>query len=207
MELARLNENFISPSASVHPSVRIGTGNSIGPFCYIGPNVTIGDNNIFVSHVCIGTPAEFRGKCGANGVRIGDGNVFSEFTSVHLPVDSKTVVGSNVYLMTTSHIAHDCTVEDDVTICNGTQMAGHVTIMRGANIGLGCMIHQYQVIGSYSMLGMGSVVTRGSRIVPGRKYAGNPVRLLGRNSIGIERASVTPEQLHSETDRWKSLKK
>lgn len=194
---------MIHPTAIIHESAVIGDDNEIGPFCVIGPNVVIGHGNKLIAHVCIGTPAQHRSRGSVGGVVIGNGNEFHEMVTVHGATDTHpTQVGNDGYFMATSHIAHDCVIEDGVTLCNAVSLGGHVRIMRGATIGFNSAVHQFQVIGAYSMLGMGTVVPKSARIEPGQCYAGNPARWLRVNEIGLRRAGIT--DMSAEYQRWSS---
>lgn len=199
--------NTISPTAQIDPAAQMGDGNFIGPFCYIGPNVTLGDNNTLVSHVVIGTAAQHRAETHQTGVHIGNGNVFREFVTVHQGTEElPTIIGNDGYFMKGAHVAHDCVIEDDVTLCNDANLAGHCYVMEGATLGLGVQVHQYQVIGSYVMLGMGSVVTKQDLVAPGETWAGNPACYLGANGIGLFRHKVTADLLEQEARRWEALR-
>jgi UDP-N-acetylglucosamine acyltransferase len=98
-------------------------------------------------------------------------------------------------IMKGAHIGHDARVGMNVTISPHVCVGGHVTILPFANIGMGAVIHQFQVIGHAAMVGMGSVVTKKSRVMPGEIWAGNPVRHLGLNTKGIIRAGATRETM------------
>jgi len=106
--------NFIHPTALINPGTKIGTGNYFGPFCMVG------------------FPPESRGyvfeECQA--VTIGDNNHFAG----HCTIDSGAVIGDNLFMMKHAHVGHDCTVQDDVTLCTGSVLGGHVTVEKGANI-------------------------------------------------------------------------
>lgn len=194
---------MIHPTAIIHESAIIGDDNEIGPFCVIGPNVVIGHGNKLIAHVCIGAKAQHRSRGSVGGVVIGSGNVFHEMVTVHAATDTNpTRVGNDGYFMATSHMSHDCVIEDGVTLCNAVSLGGHVRVMRGATIGLNSSVHQFQVIGAYSMLGMGTIVPKSVRIEPGQCYAGNPARWLRANDIGLKRAGIT--DISAEYQRWSS---
>lgn len=198
--------NDIAATAIVDPSAKLGDGNHIGPFCVIGPNVTLGDNNTLVSHVVIGTTAQHRTATHQTGVHVGNGNVFREFVTVHQGTEElPTIIGDNGYFMKGAHIAHDCIIEDGVTLCNDVNLAGYCVVMDSATLGLGVQVHQYQVIGSYAMVGMGAVVTRRDMVAPGEKWAGNPASYLGANVVGLSRNSVSADKLEQEARRWEGL--
>jgi UDP-N-acetylglucosamine acyltransferase len=211
------DSNCIAESAIVHPSTKIGSGNYIGPFCVIHAGVQIGSGNVFMSHVSVGAPAEHKSFAQSPYAYseeiktvIGDNNTFREFMTIHTGTERETFIGNKCFAMARSHISHDNILEDNVTLCTAAQLGGHTYVMKGATIGLGSQIHQYQVIGSYAMLGMGAIVPPKASIYPGRKFVGNPVRDIGVNKIGLERAGYTVEEkLHFhvpiEEDRYHQI--
>jgi len=119
----------------------------------------------------------------------------------------QTVVADNGYFMANAHIAHDCLIEDGVTMCNNATLGGHTTVMRGATLGFGATVHQYQVIGAYSMLGMGTIVPKHIEILPGEMYAGNPAKHIGPNIVGLERAGITAQMRKAEHERYRVLRR
>ncbi len=197
--------NDIHPTAIIDPAAQIGFDNKIGPYCVIGPNVSIGHGNTFTSHVSIGQTAQHRTHGHLGAVRIGNNNTFREFVTVNAGTVRETEVGNNCYIMACAHIPHDAIIEDGVTMANCALLAGHTHVMRGATLSLGCIVHQYQVIGSYSILGMGTIVAKYSEIVPGRKFAGSPAKDIGENSVGLQRAEIDPLALAIEVNRYYSL--
>ena len=80
--------------------------------------------------------------------------------------------------------------------------AGNVIIMRGANLGMNAAIHQFKVIGSFSMIGMNACIIKGSIASPGRKLAGVPIRDIGSNDIGLSRSKITKPLLELELERF-----
>ena len=184
------NGNKIHDTAVVDWNrVDIGTGNEIGPY------------------VCIGTDAQHRTEPSDGKIIIGDNNIIREYSTVHLPTrfSKVTSIGNNCYLMALSHIAHDCVVEDNVIFSNNATLGGHVHIMQNSQIGFSVTIHQHQVIGSYCMIGMGTVIPRNKKIIPGSKWVGNPARIMGKNAVGLERAGITEAMLETETIRYEKL--
>ena len=183
-------------------------GNMIHPTAIINwSEITIGNGNIIGPFVCIGTEPQHK-KLTSNGkISIGNDNVFREYSTVHLPtsLDSETKIGNRNYFMVNAHVAHDCTLEDNIVMCNNASLAGHVHIMHGASLALNCSIHQFQVIGSWSMVGMNSCVSKSSKISPGRIFFGVPAKYIGRNRIALERHQVRDDQLVAETERFDAL--
>lgn len=185
-----VNGNLVHPTAVVYwDRIKIGTGNIIYPY------------------VCIGTDAQHMREPSDGVIEIGDNNVFREHTCVTMPTrfSKKTSIGNNCYFMTNSMVHHDCVVEDNVTMSNNCVIAGHVYVMKGSIIGLNCNVHQWQVIGSYSMLGMGTIVTPKNKIVPGKIYIGTPAEVLKDNVIGLQRNNISDEALKEELERYNNL--
>ena len=184
------SNNDIHPSAVINwDYVDIGEANKIHPF------------------VCIGEDAEHLRAATVGRIKIGHGNVIREFVDIDRPTSHSelTVIGNNCYIMVHSHISHDCIIENDVQFSVRVTTSGHNHIMTGANLGHGCIIHPFQIIGSYSMLGMGTVVPKKTRIEPGYIYVGNPAKKLKQNKIGLERCCVTKDMLDAETNRYNTL--
>jgi UDP-N-acetylglucosamine acyltransferase len=79
--------------------------------------------------------------------------------------------------------------------------------MKGASFGFGVLVHPAKIIGSYSMLGMGCIVTKKQKIEPGKTYVGNPARYIKNNDYGLEKRSISSKNLQSEIKRYNDLYK
>ena len=186
----KIKGNLIHKSSIINwDKVKIGKGNIIGP------------------NVIIGTEAQHPYEKSDGKIVIGNRNVFREFTTIHLPTKIKkvTMVGDNCYFMTLSHIAHDCIVEDSVIFSNNVTLGGNTYVMKKSQLGFNVTVHQNQVIGSYSMIGMSSVITKKIKIKPGFIFAGNPVKKIAINKIGMKRKNVSKNDLKKEEKRFYSL--
>lgn len=202
--------NIIHPTAIIENGVEIGEGNYIGPYCYIKDGTIILDNNRFEAFVTVGTPAEHRDYMKGEsscGVTIGNNNIFREHVTINKGTHRDTQIDNNVTMLRGSHLGHDVIVEDKVTLSCNVLIGGESYIMEGVNMGLGSICHQYSVLGQNSMVGMGGIVTKSSRIEPGNIYVGNPVKFLKKNDIGLQRAGITEEQLKTAYIRYESLLK
>lgn len=87
---------------------------------------------------------------------------------------SAVVVGSHVALMPGVVLTHDDVIESFVTFGAGVRVAGGVRIAEGAYIGSGALIREQRAIGAWSLVGMGSVVTRD--VPPAEVWVGSPAR-------------------------------
>lgn len=200
--------NFIHPTAILEEGCKLGQGNYIGPFCFIGSNVVIGDDNRFEGYCSVGTAAEHRDyfKTLPGKTCIGNNNVIREFVTINGGTVSSTIVSNNCIFLKGSHVGHDCFLEDKVTLSCGATIGGHCHIMEGSNFGLNSMSHQYSVIGAYSMLGMGAVVTKKTKVGCGEIFVGNPATFLKRNDVGLKNNGVTEEHLNKLTIKWENLR-
>ncbi len=188
--------NVIHPSAVIGDGVHLGDGNTVGPNVVLLGPLVVGDDNWFGPGVTIGTPPEVRdvphpsewveSTPGAPGIRIGSRNVFREYTLVHQGWHEQTTVGDDCFIMNKVYVAHDSTIGNRATLASTVTMGGHVRVGDGANIGLGAVVHQRRVVGAGAMVGMGAVVTRD--VPPFAKVYGNPARMHGANTIGMQRS-------------------
>ena len=159
--------------------LQIGTGNVIGPFA------------------CIGGDAQHKSAKSIGKVVIGNNNTFREFSTIHRPTDPNigTTLGDGNYIMAGAHVNHDCTLENDIVLCNNASLAGQVYVMSGAFLSMNCSVHQNQIIGSWSIIGMNSCVTKSAIVEPGYKYFGVPAKKHGENTVALKRAKVTQKKL------------
>ena len=72
-----------------------------------------------------------------------------------------------------------------------TQLAGHVTVEDRAIISGLTAVHQFVRVGTHSFVGGMSRVAKD--IPPYLKAVGNPVKLYGLNSVGLQRNNFDPE--------------
>jgi UDP-N-acetylglucosamine acyltransferase len=193
--------NNISKLAHLVGDVRMGKGNFVSPGAQIIGPIHIGDNNFFGPNSVIGMPPQddalsfddhviFTSGMRSDGnlVQIGNRNVFREFSTVHQGLTSNTIIEDNCYVMAYVNIAHDSRIHSGVKIANSVQMGGYSTVLKGTYIGLGAILHQFSVIGAFSMVGMGSLVTRSSG--PGILCMGSPSRPHRLNRIALQKIGI-----------------
>lgn len=199
----------IHPQAVVEAGAKIGKKVQIGPFSYIGANVTIDDDVVIKSHVCIdghthvhqgatiwpqaviGSKTQdlkFRGE--TTYIEIGKKTEIRECVTINGSCGEGTVVkvGDSCLIMAYCHVAHNCTVGNRVIMANGATLAGHVTVEDCAVIGGLSAVHQFSRVGSYAMIGGMSRVTHD--VPPFTIGAGSPYRLGGLNLIGLKRHGI-----------------
>lgn len=202
--------NTIHSTAQIDIGAELGENNYIGPFCHIYSNVKLGNGNHFEGYVSIGSPAEKHGYFKTpitQGVLIGNNNIIREFVTINAGSRRNTIMEDNCLMLRGSHLSHDSILENNVTVSCSVMIGGESHIMTGCNLGLGSLLHQFSVMGSYSMLGMGAVVTKGLKLEPGCIFVGNPAKKLKQNNIGLSRNNITAKMLEAEFQRWEQLKK
>ncbi len=215
----------IDETARVAPGAVIGQDASIGPFCVIGPNVVIGDGCRLIAHVhlagrttigagtviypfaSLGTPPQsthYRG--GATRLVIGADCDVREGVTMNLGTEDGggvTTVGDRGFFMANSHVAHDCTVGDDVVLANAANVGGHCVIGDRVVIGGGVAVHQFTRIGTFAMIG-GMCGVR-SDVIPYGLAAGNYAQLEGLNIVGMKRRQMPRERIHAIRRAYRRL--
>jgi UDP-N-acetylglucosamine acyltransferase len=143
---------------------------------------------IGIGSVIGGDPQDLKYKGEHTTVEIGENSVVREYATINRGTTHslKTTVGSGSFLMSYVHLAHDCQVGNGVIIGNGTQLAGHVSIDDRAIVSGLVAVHQFARIGRHSFVGGCSRVAKD--VPPYLKAVGNPVKLYGLNSVGLQRS-------------------
>ena len=207
MEKNGIGLNNIHPTSIIGPNVVLGNNNYIGPFCYIVGDTIIGDNNRFEAYCSVGTPAEHKGyfKSLTGKTVIGNNNIFREYTSIHQGTEKTTILGDNITMQRNSHLGHDSIVENLTSLSCNVIIGGFSYVMEGVNFGLGSICHQRSIIGAYTMLGMGCIITKTSKIKPGKVYVGAPAVYLKDNTFGLEKHNVSNDYFESLIEKYNNL--
>jgi UDP-N-acetylglucosamine acyltransferase len=204
----------IHPLAAVSPYALLGNNVKIGPFSVVEPGVEIGDNTTLASRVVIrtgttlgrdnmicegtvigGMPQHLHMPQFPGRVVIGDSNVIRENVTVHRAMEAEkiTKIGSHCLLMVGAHVAHDCTVGDNVILTNNSLLGGHVIVQDRAYVSGGVAVHQFCRIGRLAMVGGLARVTRD--VPPFVMLDGGTAMVVGLNRVGLKRAGCTAEQM------------
>lgn len=209
----------IHPTAIVSADALIGTDVEIGPFAIIGEGCTIGDGcviapratlernvilgtnvNVGSGSILGGAPQDLKFNGEHTTVEVGDGTTIREYSTINRGTTQsyKTTIGKNCFIMSYVHLAHDCHVGDGAIIVNSVQLAGHVTVGEKAIISGLSAAHQFVKIGKYAFVGGCSRISQD--VPPFLKAVGNPIKLYGLNSVGLQRNNF-PEEVVRELKR------
>lgn len=205
--------NTIHPTAIIGSDVELGSGNEIGPYTVIYGPTQIGNNNIIGPHAAIGTPGEDtrnpRYDSSQSRIRIGDDNIIHEFSGIQKPCSRDfTEIKNRVYLMRGVHVPHDAIIHDDAVITPHVALGGLSIILPGANVALGCTVHQQSVIGHYAIAGMGAAVMKNippfGKYIPGKRISVNHYAI-DKFGFEEERAEIEAYLLHGRRPSFPRL--
>jgi UDP-N-acetylglucosamine acyltransferase len=209
-----MSKSRIHPTAIISSDAEIAADVEVGAFaiigdnckvpsgCVISPRVTL-DRNVLLGHnvkvgvgsVLGGPPQDLKYAGEETTVEIGDGTVIREYTTINRGTahSFKTTVGRNCLLMSYVHLAHDCHIGNNVILSNVVQLAGHVVVEDKAIISGLSAAHQFVRIGRHSFIGGMSRVSKD--IPPFLKAVGNPVKLYGLNTVGLQRSGMDDDTI------------
>ncbi len=198
----------------MHPDAKIGPRTRIGDFCVIEQDVTIGadcliepyvfvkrwttlgDRNEISAGTALGTDPLDKNFTGERSyLRIGNGNKIREHYTISRGTrpESVTTIGDGNYIMTSGHIAHNCTIGNNTVIASCALVAGYVEVEDQAFISGGVVIHQFSKIGRLAMIGGNTRVNLD--VPPFFLYSGFNVEPNGLNLVGLKRAGFTLAQV------------
>lgn len=196
------NHSYIAKSAILEDDVIIGAN------CYIGENVRIGRGTILNNNIVISEDTVIGGNCYfKSGSIIGEDGFGFDFdenrTPIRIPHIGNVVIQDNVEIGANNtvvratlgstlieentktddhvHIAHNCIVGRNCMITASAELSGSVRVGHDAWIGPNSSIMNKISLGNYSMIGLGSVVTKD--IPDFSVFAGSPAKQLGWISI------------------------
>jgi UDP-N-acetylglucosamine acyltransferase len=196
----------IHPTAVVHSRAEIAADVVIGPYSVIGPEVSIGAGTWIGSHVVLegrtqigrgnrifhgaalgGEPQDLKYSGESTYLRIGNFNTIREYSTINVACveDEATTIEDHALIMAYAHVAHNCHIASRVILANSVNLAGHVEVFEGAIIGGVTPVHQFVRVGRYSIVGGGCRVPKD--VPPFVRAAGHPLRVVGLNTLGLER--------------------
>ena len=216
---------MIHKTSIIDPTSKIASNVNIGAYSVIGPNVEIGENSIIQSHVSIlgntkigknnkiypfasigNDPQDLKFSGEQTKLEIGDNNKIREYVTINPGTNGGgglTKVGNNCLFMVSSHIAHDCIVEDNVILANNVPLGGHVHIEENVIIGGNSAVQQFTRVGKFSMIGGMCGVVRD--IIPYAMVHGNRSILQGLNLIGLRRKNIPNKDILVLSEAYKKI--
>lgn len=215
----------IDPTARVADGARLADDVEVGPFCKVGPQVelragvrleshinvtgvtTIGERTIIYPFASLGTPPQsihYRG--GATRLVVGSDCQIREGVSINTGSEDGggvTTIGDRCFLMANSHVGHDCSVGDEVTLANGVLLGGHVRVAHHVFIGGNTSVHQLVRVGEGAMIGGCSGVT--DDVIPFGFAFGQRAELVGLNIVGLKRRGFSRDDIYRLRRAFRAL--
>ena len=153
----------IGAQAIIEDDVQIGSGTIIRPQAIVRQYTRMGSNNYVDSFAVLGgEPQDLKfDKKTVSYLEIGDNNTFREGVTVSRATGDgeKTIVGHNTLWMSNSHAGHNSVIHDNVILVNGSLVAGHCTIGKGAILPANGAVHQFCWVGENAMFQGGTFVS------------------------------------------------
>lgn len=205
---ASLGEDVeIGARAYVGPGATIGDKCSIGRGSYIAENTHLGENNKLYPYVILGTPPQdmkYHGE--KTRLVVGDSNVFREYVTINRGTsngEEETRVGDRNFFMISSHVGHDCIVEDETIMVNNVQLGGHCYVETGAKLMGAAAVNPFVTVGKMAYVGGMTRVVRD--VPPFMIMEGNPAKVRGVNEIGLRRAGYEQDKIDRLAEVYKKI--
>ncbi len=202
----------IHPTAVVDSTAELAPDVTVGPYCVIGNNVSIGRGTSLESHVVIephttigeecqvrqgavlgGPPQDHKYKGERTYLVIGNRNVIREFVTIHRATgeEQATRIGDGNMIMAYCHIGHNTEMGNGIIMANQVGISGHCVVEDRVVFGGIVGLHQFVRIGRLAMIGgMSKVVTD---VPPFTMVDGRPTEVVGLNVLGLRRAGIPPK--------------
>ena len=216
---------MIHQTAIIDKTAKIYSNVKIGPYSVVGANVEIGENTEVQSHVSIvgntkigknnkiypfasigNDPQDLKFQGEETKLKIGNNNKIREYVTINPGTNGGgglTSVGNNCLFMVSAHIAHDCTVGNDVILANNVPLGGHAYIEDNVIIGGNSAVQQFTRVGRSAMIGGMCGVVRD--IIPYGIAHGNRSILQGLNLIGLRRKKIPNKDIMILNEAYKEI--
>tara|TARA_B100001057_G_scaffold71701_1_gene65939 strand:+ start:279 stop:1061 length:783 start_codon:yes stop_codon:yes gene_type:complete len=216
---------MIHQTAIIDKTAKIYSNVKIGPYSVVGANVEIGENTEVQSHVSIvgntkigknnkiypfasigNDPQDLKFQGEETKLKIGNNNKIREYVTINPGTNGGgglTSVGNNCLFMVSAHIAHDCTVGNEVILANNVPLGGHAYIEDNVIIGGNSAVQQFTRVGRSAMIGGMCGVVRD--IIPYGIAHGNRSILQGLNLIGLRRKKIPNKDIMILNEAYKEI--
>lgn len=216
----------IHPSSSISHESELADDVAIGPNCVLigrvklGPGVQLLGSNYISGehaptiigartklwpHACVGfEPQDYKFNGVTAGVVIGEDCMLREGATVHAStkLERPTTLGTGVFMMVNSHVAHDCLIGNRVVMVNGTALAGHCEVGDDVTFGGNAVVHQFCRIGRMVMMSGDCAVNKD---VPPFFVVSERNRIGMLNLIGLRRKGFPRDQITVLNDAFKKF--
>lgn len=218
-------ETFIHPTSVVEKGAELGSGVRVGPFCHVSAEAVLGDGVELIGHVTImgattlgegcrlypsavlgGEPQNLKHKGGRTTLTVGRRCIIRECVTLHRGTDvsrGATTVGDDCLFMAYSHVAHDCSVGNRVSMANYACLGGHAEIGDNVIMSGYSAVHQFTRVGHHAFLAAFAAVT--GDVIPYGMAMGDRAELRGLNVVGMKRSGMTRSDLQQVRRAYRML--
>jgi len=195
----------IGPYVVIEGPVKIKRGTRVMAHAYLTGWTEIGaDNEIHPGAMLGDAPQDKAYKGAETYLKIGDRNIFREHVQVHrgTVAESATIVGDDNFLMTNSHVGHNCKLGNQIVIANGALLGGYVEVGNNVFISGNCVVHQFVRIGDFALMrGLSGT----SRDVPPFAIVDWQHTVRGVNVVGLKRAGFDDRRIREIKEAFRVL--
>lgn len=195
----------IGPYVVIEGQVRIKRGTRVMAHAFLTGWTEIGEGNVIHPGALLGGPPQDKAYQGEETyLKIGDNNIIREYVQIHrgTSAGSSTIIGSDNFLMATSHVGHNCKLGDHNVLANGALLGGHVEIGNAAFISGNCVVHQFVRVGDYSLM---RGLSGASRDVPPYAIVDWQHTVRGVNVVGLKRAGFDEKRIRAIREVFRVL--
>jgi UDP-N-acetylglucosamine acyltransferase len=215
----------IHPTAVVEPGAVVDPSCEIGAFAVVGANVVLGPANVLSAHAIVKghtrlgagnrvfphavigeIPQDLKYGGEPTRLEIGDRNTFRECVTINLGTvqgGGVTTIANGCLFMAYSHVGHDCKIGDGAIIANSVALAGHVVLEEHVPFSVLAASHQFCRVGRLAFVSGLTGVTMD--VAPYCMVSGARAELGGLNTVGMQRAGMTEEQIGRVKQAYKIL--
>ena len=101
------------------------------------------------------------------------------------------------------HVAHDCTVRNNIVMSNNATLAGHCLVEDGAIIGGLSAVHQFTRVGRHAFVGGMSGISQD--LPPWMLAVGNRALVQSPNIVGLRRIKASQELVSAFKQAYRLL--
>lgn len=178
----------IHPTAIVEPGAHLGCDCEVMAYAIVTKHCVLGDRVVVHPFAVLGGDPQYLkfDRASATAVRVGAGSVIREHVTINRSIypGKATVIGENCFLMSASHVAHDCEVGNNVVFANAALLAGHVSVGDHTFLGGGAAVHQFCRLGEGVMVAGHASITKD---VPHFTMVAERDDVIGFNVVGLKR--------------------
>ncbi len=185
----------VGPNCVIEGHVRVAAGCRLYHNVYLTGWTEIGEDCVIHPGVIVGhEPQDIKYGGERTFCRIGKRNILREYVTIHRGTvpESATTVGDDCFFLACSHVGHNCTVGNHVTLINNVLLGGHVTVEDRATLGGAAGVHQFCRVGELAMIAGTARVTMD--ILP-FALVDSDGRIVGLNGVGLRRSGMPKEHI------------